>query len=75
MSFEIKNKLMELVQNDAVAYKIAFDFVGDDLNKLTVFTKAFNESVTHASMESRSAAVTQVASARWDVMYPVDDTK
>jgi hypothetical protein len=70
MSFEVKNGLMQMVQNDAVSYGIASAFVGDSQDKLTVFTQALNEQSQGSTQESRAAAATEVAKARWAIMYP-----
>jgi hypothetical protein len=61
---------MQLVQNDAVAYGIAFAFVADSEDKLSVFTQAFQEQHHNNVVESKSSAAAQVANARWLVMYP-----
>ena len=73
MSFAVKNALMLMVQNDAVSYGIAVAFVGDSQDKLTVLTQALNEQHHGATQESRSAAATEVAKARWAIMYPKEE--
>ena len=75
MSFEVKSRLMQLVQNDAVAYGIAFGFVADSPDKLTVFTQAFQEQQHNTMVESKASAAAQVANARWLVMYPEVETE
>lgn len=71
MSFEVKSRLMQLVQNDAIAYGIAFAFVANSADKLSVFTQAFQEQQQiNSVVESKASAAAQVASARWMVMYP-----
>lgn len=69
MTFEVRNQLMQMVQNDAIAYRIAFEFVTDDMNKLSVFQRAYSES-QHGTVESRAAAAKDVATKRWETMYP-----
>lgn len=75
MTFEVKNQLMQLVQNDAVAYKIAFEFVDDSADKLSVFSRALQEQNQGGLIEARSSAAAQVAKARWGVMYPEPEVK
>jgi len=70
MTFQIKNQLMTLLQNDAVAYEIAFEFVNDDADKLTVFTTAFCEQQLVDKIEGKAAAAKLVAEKRWRTMYP-----
>ena len=72
MSFEVKNRLMCLVNNDATAYKIAIKFIGDDehsANKLTVFQSCYGVQGGQTD-EARAANAADVASERWAVMYP-----
>lgn len=69
MSFEVRSQLMNLVNNDAVAYGIAFAFVSDDVNKLSVFMNALHAQ-QGGDIEGRTASATEVAKARWLVMYP-----
>lgn len=61
---------MNLVQNDATAYKVAFEFVADDQDKLTVFTTALSQAVHSGDIENRSASATLVAKERWNTMFP-----
>lgn len=73
MTFQIKNQLMTLLDNDAVAYDIAFDFVNDDPNKLVVFTNAYcgqQPSNDLKKVEDKAAAAKLVAEKRWRTMYP-----
>ena len=77
MSFQVKNQLLLLVENDLAAYQIADDFVADNQDKLTVFTNAFKElqAPQHhnpsALIEGIAASAVLIATKRWQVMYPV----
>jgi len=77
MSFEIKNRLMQLLSNDAVAYKIAYAFVEGDADKLSVFTQALQEQQRQGQpvIEAVASAAVQVAKARWSVMFPEEAAK
>lgn len=70
MVFEVRNKLMNLVENDATSYEIAIDFVDDDANKLIVFTNAYHAQRHDEGVEQRTAAATLVAQKRWNTMFP-----
>ena len=69
MTFQVRNQLMQLVSQNAIAYNIANEFVSDSADRLTVFTTAYNE--THGNtIESRTQVSKDVAKERWLVMYP-----
>ena len=76
MSFQVKNQLLLLVENDLAAYQIADDFVKDNADKLVVFTNAFKElqAPQHHNpsglIEGVAASAVLVATKRWEVMYP-----
>ena len=69
MSFEVRNELMNLLSQNATAYKIAMEFVSDNKDKLTVFRTAYSEANAN-TLDSRSEIAKGVAEARWSIMFP-----
>lgn len=68
MTFDIRNKLMILVNDDLAAFGIASEFVKDDENKLEVYTRSFNKTQHHGDMSSRASIAKDSASQVWDAM-------
>ena len=68
MTFDVRNKLMILVNDDLTAFGTANDFVKDDAHKLEVYTRAFHKVINHSSFSERASIAKDSANQVWDAM-------
>lgn len=67
LSFQLKNRLLQGVGDDPVAFGIAAKFV-DDEEKLTVFERQLGKS-EGADMRSKVSTAVEVSAALWAACF------
>lgn len=68
MDFEVRDGLCRLLNDDMTAYKLAAEWV-DSADKLTVFTRKYNETAQHIAQEQRVGLALPIAKKLWDECY------
>ncbi|AUR95854.1 hypothetical protein NVP1214O_05 [Vibrio phage 1.214.O._10N.222.54.F11] len=73
MVTSIRYKLLKLLNNDAIAFSTAHDFVQDDETKYTAFNDAWNELSQNNNIQSKAKEAVGLAEDRWSVISGVGE--
>lgn len=69
MSFEVRNRLMVLLNDDVVAHGIAQQFVQDDLNRLEVFERCYKQCNHTGVPRDTASTAKDKATVIWSEVY------
>ncbi len=70
MVTSIRYQLLKLLNNDAIAFSTAHNFVQDDETKFTAFRDAWQELNQNQNIQNKAKESVDLAKGRWDVIFP-----
>jgi hypothetical protein len=73
MDTSIRYKLLKLLNNDAIAFSTAHEFVQDDETKYTAFGDAWAELNQNHNIQSKAKEAVGLAEDRWSVIFPAGE--
>lgn len=65
---DIRYKLLKMLNNDAIAFQTANEFVQDDQVKFNAFQDCYSELGSNPNIQDRAKAAVGLAEDRWKVI-------
>ncbi len=73
MSTPTRYQLLKMLNNDAIAFSTAHEFVQDDETKYTAFSDAWAELNQNHNIQSKAKEAASLALNRWNVISGVGE--